>query len=79
MELVVRIMISSGSPPSGGVPTQWSDVMKQLEAKLEETIGESNPFSIQLDGPMQKNAETGVLELKPMGFPQDARWYYSGG
>jgi hypothetical protein len=53
--------------------------MKQLDAKLEEKINELNVFAIQLDEPMQRNAVTGILELKPVGFPQDARWYYSAG
>lgn len=53
--------------------------MNTLEAKIEDVVSESSLFAIQIDGPMQKDAVTGVLELKPMGFPQDARWYYSGG
>ena len=52
--------------------------MNKSETKFEEKTGQSNPFGIQLDGPMQKNPATGALELKPLGFPQDARWYYSG-
>jgi hypothetical protein len=53
--------------------------MNTLDAKIDGVVDESNPFAIQMDGPMQRDAVTGVLEMKPMGFPQDARWYYSGG
>ena len=52
--------------------------MNTLEAKVDDKVGESSLFGIQVDGPLQKDAVTGILEMKPMGFPQDARWYYSG-
>jgi hypothetical protein len=52
--------------------------MNTLEAKVEDMAADTQLFGIQVDGPMQKDAVTGILEMKPMGFPQDARWYYSG-
>jgi len=48
--------------------------MQNIEANSDA----SNPYGIQLDAPMQKNAAAGACDMKPMGFPQDARWYWNG-
>lgn len=48
--------------------------MKMQDAKLEKNGSSDNPFSVQLDGPMQKIAAPGVYEMKP--YPgEDSRWY----
>ena len=52
--------------------------MQNLEIRLEANSETFNPYGIQLDAPMQKNALVGACEMKPMGFPQDARWYWDG-
>jgi hypothetical protein len=52
--------------------------MQKIENTLEMDSEASNPCGIQLDGPMHKVAAPGACEMKPMGFPQDARWYWNG-
>lgn len=52
--------------------------MEKREAKVEIRREECNPYGIQLDAPMQKEAAVGMRQMKPYGFPQDARWYWNG-
>lgn len=52
--------------------------MDTRETKVEIRREEFNPYGIQLDAPMQKDAAIGIREMKPYGFPQDARWYWNG-
>jgi hypothetical protein len=53
--------------------------MELLKVQLQEKSNEINPFGVQLDAPMPKNAITEASLIKPIGFPEDARGYYSQG
>ncbi|MGN2245617.1 hypothetical protein ACFWZ3_02875 [Frateuria sp. GZRR35] len=52
--------------------------MDKHEDKIEIRRDEFNPYGIQIDAPMQKDAAVKTREMKPWGFPQDARWYWNG-
>lgn len=65
-------------PPVWWPASNRSHDMEKREAKVEIRQEECNPYGIQLDAPMLKDAAVGSRQMKPYGFPQDARWYWNG-
>lgn len=52
--------------------------MNSLENKFESNAHAINPFGIEVDAPMQKDAAPKKQELKPVGSIFDRLGFYKG-